>query len=79
MPVLALIVLIVIPAPNSNVVPCRSTFVTYHYQAMRYVWAHMSHIKMKRLIYAVEAGFLAWILAIFFEVMTPLLKAVVSW
>ena len=46
---------------------------------MRYVWAHMSHIKMKRLIYAVEAGFLAWILAIFFEVMTPLLKAVVSW
>ena len=46
---------------------------------MRYVWARMSHIKMKRPIYVVEAGFLAWILAIFFEVMTPLLKAVVSW
>ena len=73
-----MIVLIVIPAPNSNVVPCRSTFVTYHYQAMRYVWAHMSHIKMKRLIYAVEAGF-SWVLAVFFEVMTPLLKAVVYW
>ena len=58
---LALIVLIVIPAPNSNVVPCRFTFVSYRYQAMRYVWAHMSHIKMKRLICAVEAGFLAWI------------------
>ena len=79
---LALIVLIVIPAPNSNVVPCRFTFVTYHYQAMRYVWAHMSHIKMKRLICAVEAGSLAWIplgFGYLHEVMTPLLKAVVSW